>query len=525
MVLALVGLIGIQFYWIERAIELKEAQFQQTINNVIYDIVQKLEKREAMEGVRKHPFGKQFFHVSGQSRHGVQWQASDDTANSGDTTGLYTLRITEEETNDTVGGLIQNRKTIRHVLENPGGMAMDFDPVVVDTLINNLTQARSSTVRQRSSLVDEVVAEWFSSIFFKDINERVSAHELDSIIYYELRSRGINTPYRFGVFNAKDKPVLTNVCRIHNLPEYNPEAFQARLFPNDWLKTPNYLVLFFPNQRGYLIRNMWFMLVASALFIVTIILVFIKTITTILRQKKLSEIKNDFINNMTHELKTPISTISLACEALTDPDVNRNSEVAGNFIGMIREENKRLGVLVENALKTAIIDKGALTLNKKETDMAEMAETVIQNIQIQARNKGGQIDLERDGSEFRISADPVHMANVLYNLIDNALKYTPRNPRVVVKMQRIKHNLRISVSDNGIGISRENQKKIFDKLYRIPTGNIHNVKGYGLGLSYVKAIVEKHGGSIAVNSTPGKGSTFTIQLPLEDGEQSEYPRS
>jgi two-component system phosphate regulon sensor histidine kinase PhoR len=264
---------------------------------------------------------------------------------------------------------------------------------------------------------------------------------------------------------------------------------------------------------------------SSAFFILILIGSFYYTIHTIIRQKKLSDIKNDFINNMTHELKTPISTISLACEALNDPDLNKSASTAANYTRMIHEENKRLSVLVENVLRSAMLDQSDFRLRTDRVDMHEIIETVLKSFQVHFDRRKVELSVQLNAANHILTGDQVHLTNAIFNLIDNALKYTPEVPAIVIKSRNQNGWFCVSVSDNGIGISRDQHKKIFDKLYRVPTGNIHNVKGFGLGLSYVKSIVEKHAGYIKLESEPGVGSTFTLFIPLETTLNREELRS
>ncbi|HTF03110.1 MAG TPA: HAMP domain-containing sensor histidine kinase, partial [Bacteroidia bacterium] len=250
-------------------------------------------------------------------------------------------------------------------------------------------------------------------------------------------------------------------------------------------------------------------------FIIFILVLFYYSISTIFRQKKLSEIKNDFISNMTHELKTPISTISLACEVLGDDTIEKSRERTDRYLGMIKEENKRLSVLVENVLQTAILDKGNFKLKPTPLDIHEMIRNVVANVQLAVDKREGEISADLRAQKTIIEADRTHVQNVIYNLVDNAIKYSPENPSIRIFTCDFMDAIEICVQDNGIGIARDNQKKIFEKLYRVPTGNIHDVKGFGLGLSYVKAIIEKHGGSVWVESEPGKGSRFYVRLPYK----------
>jgi two-component system phosphate regulon sensor histidine kinase PhoR len=276
---------------------------------------------------------------------------------------------------------------------------------------------------------------------------------------------------------------------------------------------PKFLSVFFPDQNKYLLRTMWLLLTVSALFILVIIFSFSFTVSTIIRQKKVSEIKNDFINNMTHELKTPISTISLACQALKDPDIKNRVGIVDSYINVIADENKRLAMVVENVLRTAVMDKGELKLKIVDLNVNEVVDQVLQNMKLQLEQRGGSFITDLQADQPYVQADMVHLTNVVFNLVDNALKYTEKIPVIKVGTRNEANGLVLFVEDNGIGISKENQRKIFDKLYRVPTGNIHNVKGFGLGLSYVKAIVDKHSGWITVKSELNKGSRFEIHIP------------
>ncbi|MCL4164773.1 UNVERIFIED_CONTAM: hypothetical protein GTU68_041012 [Idotea baltica] len=259
--------------------------------------------------------------------------------------------------------------------------------------------------------------------------------------------------------------------------------------------------------------SVWPMLLTSGSLMLIIMAAFALTIYAILRQKRNSEIKNDFISNMTHELKTPVSTIALACEALVDPDMRAIKGSSDRYISMIKEENKRLGVLVENVLQTAIVDKGELRLKKESLKLNELIRRSVDTVQLALNKRGGSISLDFRASDDTIMADPAHLLNVIDNLVDNAMKYSPRAPEVSISTSLESGRLIMVVSDNGIGISPEHQKRIFDTLYRVPTGNTHDVKGFGLGLSYVKAVVENHNGKVSVKSVLGKGTEIRIELP------------
>jgi two-component system phosphate regulon sensor histidine kinase PhoR len=276
---------------------------------------------------------------------------------------------------------------------------------------------------------------------------------------------------------------------------------------------PNKLLIYFPNEEGFIVKQLWKLLFVSVFLFLVIIISFSFSINIIFRQKRLSEMKNDFINNMTHEFKTPISTIALACEALKDSDIKKSDVVYNNYVGVINEENARLGTMAEQILQTAVLEKGQLKLKINQVDMHDIIQQAVNSKNIAAQEKGGKIELELKANKSKISGDRIHLTNLMINLIDNALKYNLNRPHVVINTINNGGSMLIRVKDNGIGISKSNQKKIFDKLYRVPTGNLHDFKGFGLGLNYVKATAEIHNGTVSVDSEPGKGSTFTIDLP------------
>ena len=332
----------------------------------------------------------------------------------------------------------------------------------------------------------------------------------------EFAAAGINTPYEFGLYDF-----MNNKLFVDHPTDYTEQLmktrFRLRLFPHDVFYHPDYLMLFFPEQNTYIFSNLRLMFAISAFFILIIIATFYYTIATIIRQKKISDIKNDFINNMTHELRTPISTISLACEALNDPDLAKTPRITENYTRMISEENKRLSQLVENVLQSALLDKSEFQMQLGKVDMHALIHKVLKSMRIHIDKRKVKIDLKLQATQSELEGDVVHLTNVIYNLLDNAIKYSPEAPQIVIETRNSSTRFSVSVSDNGLGISRDEQKRIFEKLYRVPTGNLHNVKGFGLGLSYVKTVVEKHNGSVQLESELEIGSTFTVNLPLSQG--------
>jgi len=292
--------------------------------------------------------------------------------------------------------------------------------------------------------------------------------------------------------------------------------YSARLFPGDMFTLPNYISLYFPNQKNFMIRSIGFMGVSSIILTSIIISIFAITLYVIFRQKKLSEMKNDFVNNMTHELKTPISTISLASQMLSDPGIPVENKNVAHISRIIEAESKRLGYQVEKVLQMAIFDKGRIMLKEKKINLHELADAVVNNFSLQVKKRNGILEYHPNAANAFVSIDEVHFTNLISNLLDNAMKYCKEIPEIKVSTRNDKSFIVLSVEDKGIGISKENQKRIFEKFYRVPTGNIHNVKGFGLGLSYVKMIAESHRGSISVGSEPDNGSRFDVYIPLID---------
>lgn len=322
----------------------------------------------------------------------------------------------------------------------------------------------------------------------------------------------IKSNFEFGVFDGDDIFRFGNRNIVSN--DLIESPYVTRLFKNDLLTKPGYLKIYFPKEDYLVLSASFAILLTSIIIVFAIIYIFYWTVKSIIIQEKNSEIKNDFINNMTHELKTPIATISLAVEVLKDPMMEDNKKLLNRYLGMINEENKRLGMLVEEVLQSAALDKSAFKIKHEPVDISSLIKNVVKNMYIMVKEHNGQVTVNVDPLETNIViGDQVHLTNMLYNLLGNAIKYSRDNPIIKIKIVNIDNYISISISDKGIGIAKEHLKKVFNKLYRVPTGNLHDVKGFGLGLNYVKTIVAKHNGTIEITSTLGKGSTFIVNLP------------
>ncbi len=361
-----------------------------------------------------------------------------------------------------------------------------------------------------------------------DISERIKPKKLDYLIREELENRGINLPFQYGVIQASDSSfiiingnyVVGNMDNSEATHAVNPQSkslfnskYHIALFRSDLKNSPGWLKLHFPNKTGWLWYSLLPTMLAAVLFTFLILFCFSYTIYVILRQKKVSSMKTDFINNMTHEFKTPIATISLAADSIASPKVISDESKIHRFIGIIQQENKRMLRQVEKVLQMAQMDEKDFKLKVSQVNTHMIIRQAVDHLSLQVQRRDGTIDIQLEAEQPMIEGDHTHLSNVIYNMLDNANKYSEGAPKIVISTKNVAGGVEITVSDNGIGMTKEDQKHIFDKFYRVHTGNVHDVKGFGLGLSYVKAIALAHRGSINVKSEPGKGSEFCLYLP------------
>jgi len=513
---ALIGLVAIQLYWIDNAVTLKEEEFKRDVTSAIYTVAAKIEKIETINRIRANKKGQDLYMKKMQQINSEFSDLNYDTSAVFEENGIQYM-VSEKHQSNLSGNEIYQR-SVQSIMPNGQvdvqiSIQEEASPLFINKIKDSLYQYRHT---EKKAMVNEVIESLMEANQYKTVLERLNKQMLDSLLRLELINRGIKTKYQYGVFDYDGNDVL--VDSVSNVNKIKNSGYFAQLFPNDVLEHPHFLSIYFPYKKGYLLRTMWMMLLTSVFLLVVIVWAFTYTIQTIFKQKKLSEVKNDFISNMTHELKTPISTISLACEALSDKDIVSNEATQSNYINMISQENRRLGSLVERVLKSATWNNEDLRLKKERVDLHQVINQVVENISIQVSSKNGHLYKELTAEKAIVEVDKDHITNLIYNLLDNANKYTPANPEIYIKTKNLKEGLLLSVSDNGIGIKKENLNKIFDKFYRVPTGNVHNVKGFGLGLNYVKAIVEKHGGEINCVSVYQKGSTFNVYIPFNHKE-------
>jgi two-component system phosphate regulon sensor histidine kinase PhoR len=347
----------------------------------------------------------------------------------------------------------------------------------------------------------------------KPILQRLRTKILGQILSEELRGNGVTAEYDWGIKSA-DADTLLFADAVDKSILYNAE-FKARLFPDDLFGVPNYLLVQFPFQKSYILRNLYLMLSFSAALIILIIFLFYRTISLLIRQKKISEIKNDLIDNITHEFKTPISTISLASESLIEPEIIYEPESIRKYSRIISEENNRLRKMVESLLNTAVIEKGNFQLKNERLNVHEIILELVNKFSVIILKDGGKIETDLAAENFFIIGDKIHITGIFSNLLDNAIKFSKDKPEIVISTKNEGRYLEISLADNGIGISKGDVDKIFDIFYRVPTGNIHDTRGYGIGLNYVRKMVEAHKGKITVASRPEQGTKFEMIFPAE----------
>ncbi|WP_286756377.1 HAMP domain-containing sensor histidine kinase [Roseivirga sp. UBA838] len=514
---ALLGLIGFQFYWINEVSAVNKERFTKAVNDALNEVTYKLAiqndynflQRDAnrimpiqqnrLEALRDTL--NRFANNNAYERAGnAQVQNIEEVFNS----------MLQVEVNEQAGEILFSFNFNAFVNQPP----MGYGPMPPTDNSQRLLMER-----QMNQRMDMLKQSWLEHLMgSNNLFERVNPADLDTLLRRELTNRGIDLEYNYGIIDrAKDELKLLNANVKEDAESIKSSPLKANLFPMDLEVKDYFLAIDFPNERNYLLKQALLPLSASGLLMFIVVGCFAYAIMVILRQKKLSDIKNDFINNMTHEFKTPIATVSLATEALQDDDIKSNKAIIDRYVQVIRDENKRLGMQVEKVLQIASLDKKDFRLKFELSDVHDIIEKALVNITILVEKRGGTITSQLLASNSVIEADRVHLTNIIYNLLDNANKYSPDAPEIHIRTESISTGVIIKISDKGIGMSKEATQKIFDKFYRVSTGNVHDVKGFGLGLSYVKNIVDMHQGSVSVKSEPGKGSTFKVFLPFAHG--------
>ncbi|TVR81056.1 MAG: sensor histidine kinase [Saprospirales bacterium] len=477
-----VGSFFIQLYWINYSLELNESKFDQNIFSALSNVAAQIER---MDEIRQ---STELLNLYGQKVN-IDW---DEVARSPFSSHDYsfTVRILEQLFE------LDSISLLNHNLLMEGG-------------------ALSSVILQQTKGKPELA-------------ERIDPAILDQVLEVEMENRNLRAKYEYGVLSLDDRAIViengrfavnvsdfeASVVEIDDL-ELNPlvnSRYRVRLFTSPE-GSQGELIIHFPDRSRFIWEDAWVTLFGSLIFTALILFCFGYTIFVIFRQKRLSEMKNDFINNMTHEFKTPIATISLAADSINSPSISQKPEKVLRFAGIIKQENQRMLNQVEKVLQMALIDKRRFSLRPVEVDLHEMIEKCIKHFAFLVHKKEGSILTSLNARNPIVIGDKMHIENILNNLLDNAYKYSPDHPEIKVRTQDTEDGVEIRVSDNGIGLSAEARRNIFDKFYRVHTGNLHDVKGFGLGLTYVKAMMTAHKGEIDVESSLGKGSTFILRFP------------
>ncbi len=517
------SLILVQTNSILKALEIKEEQFDAAVKSALNQVVYRLEMEDSKLLVEYEK--KLFATRTNDVFPGNNFQHSSPGSINQQSIQLslqYSQHSTEIIYRDELP-IVYDESKINKLDERgrPGDFPNAFD--IIHDYDGYVSQQYETRQNQKARML--ALMQYSVMLSNLPIEERIDAKTLGRLIKTELKNSGVTLDFRYLVktFHGREE---RRVLGEKNYNSRQQKPYPALLFPNDLgdLKKPNYIYLYFPKREGYLLKQTGILVIPTVVLTAMLIGIFVFTILIILKQKKLSIIKNDFINNMTHELKTPISTISLASQMLRDNTVANTPKAIDHISGIIYQESKRLTTQVEKVLQMAVFNEGTLKLKFKEVNINTLINSVVLNFELRVKSKNGTLTKELRAEPAIIKGDDVHITNVLFNLLDNALKYSKDEPKIIISSESIDEFIVVSVKDHGIGIQKEYVGQIFERFYRVPTGNVHDVKGFGLGLSYVKKIVDAHHGKIKVESDLNKGTKFMIYFPIniqEHGKKSK----
>lgn len=505
MGVSFLGLLFLQLKYIQEMANMKKEQFDESVNRALYQASHNLELNEALRYLEKD--------VSNLEK---QSHANASVNGKGTSVGnkkkMHQFSVTD--TSGMAYSSFELKTMSVRPSQTPKAMILRSDRNSQDETQKSMQEIVKNRYVYQKALLDEVVVSMLYSASDKPLKERINFKLLDQDLKAELMNNGINIPYHFIVTTQDGR-------EIYRCPDYTDEGeeytYSQVLFRNDPQSKMGVVKIHFPDMNSYIFSSVRFM-IPSIIFTLVLLITFIFTIVVIFRSKRYSEIKNDFVNNMTHELKTPIASISLAAQMLNDRTVAKSEAMQAHLGGIINDESKRLRFLVEKVLQMSMYDKKKAVLKKRHVDINEMVETIGNSFSLRVEHTGGKVYTEIEAVDSTIYVDEMHFQNVIFNLLDNAVKYRKPDSALNVYLRTWNEDGKVCVSvrDNGIGIKKEDQKKIFEKFYRVHTGNVHDVKGFGLGLAYVKKMVDLHGGEIKVESEYGKGTTFTIRMPYTE---------
>lgn len=501
MGLSFLALLFLQLSYIEEMANMKKEQFDESVYRALYQASRNLELNETLRYLEKD--------VNATERSAFR-KDSTSTDKDGNVQETHQYSVADSNGNVYSSFVLKTMKSTP--AQTPKAMILQNDKNTISEMKKSMQEIVRNRYIYQKAMLDEVVYNILYSASDKPLKDRINFKMLDQDLKAEMMNNGIDIPYHFTVSTQDGR-------EVYRCPDYTDDGeeytYAQVLFRNDPQTKMGVVKVHFPDMNSYIFSGVRFM-IPSVAFTLILLITFIFTIMVIYRQKRYSEIKNDFINNMTHELKTPIASISLAAQMMNDDSVNKSPAMLKHLSGVVIDESKRLRFLVEKVLQMSMFDRKKAVFKKKHLDLNEMVESVANSFTLRVEHTGGKIYTEIEAIDSGIYVDEVHFQNVINNLLDNAVKYRkPDQPiDIYLKTWNDDENLYLSVRDTGIGIKRENIKKVFEKFYRVHTGNVHDVKGFGLGLAYVKKIIDLHGGEIHVDSEYGKGTKFTIKLPV-----------
>ena len=513
MSISLVGIVWVQAYWIHNGILVKEAQFNQLVNDALNNVVAALEDEEAVGFIHDH-LTKGGTHVVVETDSTHQKKVIKRWTSKGDRPKKDTVNVENSFSFDFSSDEGEEGKMEMKIRVNGKSQTID-----ITNKIENV-----ETILEKDSLLftdeeDFVFSNRFGEVMvkmvkeFKEIDNPIhhllKETDIEKSIHANLEDNGIFIPFTYAVLHHDS--ILPSFSSAGFTGSKN--TYRVNLFKNNIINTPAFLAISFNGKSHYILNSMWLMLVCSFLFTLIILLTFASTVYFLFKQKKLADIKNDFINNMTHEFKTPISTISLAIDSITHPQIIENKDKINYYAEIIRKENKRMNTQVESVLNTSLAEKNELSLHKEPIVLHAFKEKVVERMKLQIEAANTVFNSDKVDHNLTLNADEQHLLNAVCNLIDNAIKYAQETPEISFNIVKKETGIAFIVSDKGIGMNKETQKRVFDKFYRVQSGNIHKVKGFGIGLSYVKAIVDAHGGEINLVSKVGEGTRVTITIP------------
>jgi two-component system phosphate regulon sensor histidine kinase PhoR len=527
MLLSIIGIIWVQIIWIRNAVEVQNDGFDNRVFQSLSHAANSIENSRQMNFFNNFmpsdPFSgndssQEFIGFQGIGGADPQdnklsisitdQSVSGNSANSKITTTNKSYIITKDNT------LIADSSTYVTTPEKSGKINLEKnkDGVNTNTRGLNIRQNEFLDWLKKNSIDFQNISARIINEYYAEKTLEIDPKEIDFTLKQTMAFAQINTPYEFAVI--KDGVVQEGTFRnAHNI-DFLKSKYQFKLFPDNLIKQNLFLSVVFPERTNYVLGSMVWILGGSLLFSLFILATFALSLYFIIRQKKISEMKSDFINNMTHEFKTPIATINLAADTIVNSKVINDENSIRHFIGMIKKENSRMNKKVETILQIASLDKKEIEFKFENVSINNIVERAVETIEIQVHQRNGKIFVKLDAEEPFIFGDNEHLANLVNNLLDNAIKYSPESPQIIVSTKNCENGIILSVEDKGIGMTKAVQSKIFERFYRQSSGNVHDVKGFGLGLNYARSIIEAHKGTITVYSEPGKGSRFEIFLPF-----------